>query len=335
MSVFLSWSGPRSKRIAQQLRTWIPNVLQAAEVWMSDVDIEAGMRGIHEIFVHLEKARVGIICLTPENLTAPWLLFEAGALSKQVVEKSRVCPYLMDLAATDVPKPIAEFQAVTADEEGTRRLLKSVNTSLDKGALPEDKLEKTFAVWWPELNAALEEIRAEDPTSLYQADERTLLTEVLGSVREILRRFDQERDYYGSADAVRRSISAMREAKPEIIEDMRDRMRELFSDSAFMRDFFSTLLKDADLTQIVSDFVADSSRLRIPLMPPAELDKGVATLLKLVKREGGLPPHLRRELSQQEAAGSPLASEHEAKSADDSQQTSDVGARRQTTRPKE
>jgi TIR domain len=94
MSGFISWSGKRSKDIALELRRWLPNVLQAADVWMSDVDIEVGMRGIHEIFTHLEKAKVGIICLTPENSNAPWLLFEAGALSKQVVEKSRVCPYL-------------------------------------------------------------------------------------------------------------------------------------------------------------------------------------------------------------------------------------------------
>jgi hypothetical protein len=58
----------------------------------------------------------------------------------------------------DVAKPIAEFQAVSTDEEGTRRLVKSVNLSLDLGRLPEDKPEKTFAVWWPELRAVLETI---------------------------------------------------------------------------------------------------------------------------------------------------------------------------------
>src|ERR1700761_9213653 len=136
MSVFVSWSGARSKATAQGLRTWLPNVLQAANVWMSDVDIEAGSRGINEIFSNLEKAKIGIICLTQENRAAPWLLFEAGAISKQVSDRTRVCPYLLGLQPSEVPGPLAEFQAVTADEDGTRRLLKAVNNSLDHSRLP-------------------------------------------------------------------------------------------------------------------------------------------------------------------------------------------------------
>src|SRR6266404_1604418 len=98
MSVFISWSGSRSKQLAQQLRNWLPNVLQAVEVWMSDVDIEAGARGIHEIFTQLERASFGVICLTPENLNAPWLLFEAGAISKKMTDKAHVCPYLLGMS---------------------------------------------------------------------------------------------------------------------------------------------------------------------------------------------------------------------------------------------
>ena len=77
-NIFLSWSGPRSKSTAQALKEWLPNVLQAAEPWMSATDIDKGTRWREEVSAALDTMKAGIICLTPENLTAQWLLFEAG-----------------------------------------------------------------------------------------------------------------------------------------------------------------------------------------------------------------------------------------------------------------
>jgi hypothetical protein len=42
---------------------------------MSDLDVEKGSRWFEEVAGALESAKVGICCLTPENLNAPWLLF--------------------------------------------------------------------------------------------------------------------------------------------------------------------------------------------------------------------------------------------------------------------
>ena len=56
-------------------------VIQSAKPWMSETDIEKGTRGLSELAKALEAIKVGISCLTPENLSAPWLLFEAGARS--------------------------------------------------------------------------------------------------------------------------------------------------------------------------------------------------------------------------------------------------------------
>src|SRR5260370_7231044 len=81
-NVFLSWSGPRSKSAAEALKDWLPNILQTARPWMSATDIEKGTRWREEVAAALDTMKAGIICLTPENLTAEWLLFEAGALSK-------------------------------------------------------------------------------------------------------------------------------------------------------------------------------------------------------------------------------------------------------------
>lgn len=80
MKVFLSWSGERSKVVAKSLSEWLEQVLQAVEPWIS-TDIEKGKRWDGEISQKLEQSKVGIICLTKDNLESTWLHFEAGAIS--------------------------------------------------------------------------------------------------------------------------------------------------------------------------------------------------------------------------------------------------------------
>src|SRR5581483_298169 len=94
--VFLSWSGHRSRAMAAILHEWLPKVLQSVEPWMSTDDIQKGRRWSVEIGANLQKHRVGIICVTPENLSAPWLLFEAGALSRSL-RSGKVIPLVLGL----------------------------------------------------------------------------------------------------------------------------------------------------------------------------------------------------------------------------------------------
>src|SRR5262245_41263467 len=96
MQVFLSWSGARSRKLAQCLHFWLKPIVQAANLWMSDRDIEAGQRWGSEIADRLQQTDFGIICVTPENLGAAWLLFESGALAK-AVDTARVVPVLLGM----------------------------------------------------------------------------------------------------------------------------------------------------------------------------------------------------------------------------------------------
>src|SRR6516165_8241755 len=72
MKIFISWSGDRSKYIATALRDWLRNVIQAADPWMSDVDIGTGKPWFQEISVQLAECKAGIICVMPENQDKPW-----------------------------------------------------------------------------------------------------------------------------------------------------------------------------------------------------------------------------------------------------------------------
>jgi len=154
-------------------------VVQSAKPWMSEEDIEKGSRGLDEIAKALDVMSVGIICLTPENLERPWILFETGALSKALGDKTRVCPYLFgELQPENVKPPLGMFQATRAVKDDTRKLVGTVNRVLG-GSLAEEKLDTLFARMWLELEKNLGAIPAAGRVAAPPRPEREMVAEVL------------------------------------------------------------------------------------------------------------------------------------------------------------
>ncbi len=157
MKVFISWSGQQSKAVAEVLRVWLGYVFQGnPELWMSGHDISAGDRWANQLGLVLEQSSLGILCLTHENINAPWILFEAGSLAKSVTS-SRVIPYCVGLSVNDIDYPLRQFQAVESTRDGTFRLVQTVN-SARSNRLSTEKLEHTFETWWPQLHEKLSKI---------------------------------------------------------------------------------------------------------------------------------------------------------------------------------
>lgn len=181
MKVFISWSGERSKSIANALKHWLPDVIQGLQVWMSDHDIQAGVRWTGELSDELAQCYFGIVCLTPENLDSHWLTFEAGALSK-AIEKSRVVPYRFQLRPSDIGPPLSQFQGVDANKEGTLKLVLSIHNALENPLGDEGKIARAFDHWWSDLKNMLAEI-PKTATRVIRSD-RELLEEVLEIVRQ-------------------------------------------------------------------------------------------------------------------------------------------------------
>ncbi len=182
MDVFISWSGPRSRAIAEALRDWLPMVINALKPFLSNNDIDKGARWASEIAEKLESAKAGIICLTPSNMHADWILFEAGALSK-IINRSLVCPLLCGLDPSDLGFPLAQFQATRMDEAEILDLLKTLNKGLGDAALPVDQIEKVFKLLWPSLNRKLKDLPAEDTPGNPKRTERELLEDVLALLK--------------------------------------------------------------------------------------------------------------------------------------------------------
>jgi hypothetical protein len=158
-NVFISWSGRRSKWVAEGLRAWLPLVVQSATPWMSARDIDPGSRGLNEITSKLQSAKIGISCLTPENLSAPWLLYEAGALAKAIDDRPRLCTYLLaGLQPEDVGDPLGMFQATVAEKEATRILIHTINRFVGDKPLSEFSMNQVFEKWWPDLENKISEM---------------------------------------------------------------------------------------------------------------------------------------------------------------------------------
>ncbi len=158
MKVFLSWSGEKSHKVALVFRDWFPSVIQSLEPYVSSEDIDKGTRWSSDIAKELEDSTFGILCVTKENLTAPWLTFEAGALSK-TMDKSFVSPFLYDIKRSEVDGPILQFQSTIFNKDDVYKLLKTLNKACGEDQLTEERLDKAFSVWWPTLEEELEKLK--------------------------------------------------------------------------------------------------------------------------------------------------------------------------------
>jgi hypothetical protein len=185
MKVFLSWSGETSKAVATALRDWLPRVVQTVQPWVSNHDIPSGSRWSLQLGEHLEGLKIGVLCLTPDNLVAPWILFEAGALSK-ALDDSLVCPYLFKLEPTAVEWPLAQFQLEQANKDGTKKLITTINDTAGESKLTSSVLEESFEMWWPTLENKLLAIEQPKVTAPKRSD-RALLEEILDEVRRLRR----------------------------------------------------------------------------------------------------------------------------------------------------
>jgi len=190
MRVFIGWSGERSRQVAEALYEWLPSVIQAVEPWISTEDIDKGAKWVIKLTGGLRESTYGIICLTPENLEAPWLLFESGAISNSI-EEARVSPYLYGLSPADVKSPLSIFQLTRANKKDTRKLIFSINKALREEELPSNTCNSAFEKWWPDLEEKLKDIKkSKVEEKSVQRTDRDLVEEILGLVRNL------SKDYY-------------------------------------------------------------------------------------------------------------------------------------------
>nr|WP_320022749.1 hypothetical protein [uncultured Draconibacterium sp.] len=162
-NIFISWSKLTSKKIAEELLLFLrkffcdPNT----EFFHSERNIEAGDRPFRMLDDVLAKCNFGILVLTERNFKSEWLMFEAGALSKNV-EYARVIS--INFNRKEIESPINNFQNINYNKDGISKLLVSLKKYVfnqkeltqDQINDIDDKIEK----YWSDFDEKIKVILA-------------------------------------------------------------------------------------------------------------------------------------------------------------------------------
>jgi hypothetical protein len=191
MKVFISWSGPESNAIARGLRQFLPRVIQTVSPFMSQHDIEGGTLWLQTLLSELNESSNAIVCLTPTNLQAPWLNFEAGAIAKAIPPEHgqpRVFTYLWKVEPSDLKGPLVNFQGTKTERIATESMIKS----LRKIAAPEfdpeivaEAFDKNWEIMATAFAAAEKEHASNQTPDAAPRKPEEMQRELLDTVREI------------------------------------------------------------------------------------------------------------------------------------------------------
>lgn len=193
MKVFLSWSGKKSSLVAQLFSEWLPCIIQKAQPWISSKDIDRGSVWLGEIYSQLAECNQGIIFVTKENQVKPWLLYEAGALSKGISE-NRVCTFLVDLNVRDIESssPLSHLNHTNTSKDQIFELVKTINKRLEDEAVSDAVLSKTFEAMWDDFSNKLNIIKdVSDEVIIPERDDNDVLNDILENVLNINRKISR------------------------------------------------------------------------------------------------------------------------------------------------
>lgn len=236
MKVFISWSGNTSLKVAQLLREWLPYIINSIEPYVSSDDIDKGARWSVDIAKELEDSTFGILCVTKDNLEAPWLSFEAGALSK-TMEKSFVTPFLFDIKRSEVKGPILQFQSTIFEKDDIKKMVKTLNRACGDAGIPEARIDKSFEVWYPTLEEGLNQLKSLslNDTETQQEEASTYSSEILEEILELSR--DNQKLLKNPDTKVNEDIEKVKDLLEEI-----DRRSAISYDQKRMNRKYSTML---------------------------------------------------------------------------------------------
>jgi TIR domain-containing protein len=252
MRVFISWSGELSRQLGEAFRNWIPSALQYVKPYFTPADIDKGAKWASEIFKELSGATVCIIILTRENLTSNWIMFEAGAISSTVVEKTRVCPIIFDMEPTDLQGPLSQFQITRFLKADIQKLFHTINSLAGENKLDEAIANSVFEKWWPDLEGAIKKIlegHTASPNSKKIRSDRDLIEEILLLLRSSQREPARAAPYEGSpthalvriVDDVITELFDASELHPKLVE-----LREIINKRIPQSPYKDLALRDVD-----------------------------------------------------------------------------------------
>lgn len=163
--IFISWSGKNSKKIAMELKEMLEKKVFAStdlECFVSTVDIASGDDWWNKINKELKKCKQGILCVTKENIKAPWIFFEAGAL---VARDVPTIPLLFNCSINSLEgSPIKGKQCIDFyDQYQFLKMICDINNSMKLLPLEKSQLnsiaKEAYEELKKELNPTLKQLK--------------------------------------------------------------------------------------------------------------------------------------------------------------------------------
>lgn len=137
------------------------------------------------------------------------------------MDKSYVSPFLFNIKRAEVNGPILQFQSTIFEKEDVKKLLSSLNTACSDDQLTQERLDKTFDVWYPTLEQQLndllstsEKIKDEAPTQEQSDTANQILEEILDLSR------DNQKLLRSSDDEPSKEIESIRMMLKKLINNM-------------------------------------------------------------------------------------------------------------------
>jgi hypothetical protein len=183
--IFISWSGELSQKLAETIKDWLPQVINNSDPFVSSESIKKGDRWLQIIFETLEESNFGLVCLTKENLDSTWLMFESGAIAKNLSDSKVSCILFDGLNQGDVSRPLSFFQNTNFEKEDFKKLINSINDSLGDLGIQEKILNRAFEKWWPDLEEKVNEITNNYTPSPPKRNTSNLMEEIYKSTTYI------------------------------------------------------------------------------------------------------------------------------------------------------
>lgn len=187
MKVFISWSGELSKSVAKELSEWLPSIIHTIEVFYSPEDIQKGENWDLRLTKELEESKYGIVCLTKENVLAPWVNFESGALSKTL--DSHISALMIDIEPSDIQGPLSRFQATRLEKDDFYQLVCDINI-ISERQIPEKVLKNTYDAVWDKMSVKIQNtIRTYDIKGEHH-ERKSKVNDILEELLQLIRKHD-------------------------------------------------------------------------------------------------------------------------------------------------
>ena len=139
MNIFLSWSGNTSRICASIVKEMLEDCFgESINIFMSSEDIILGTNGITAIYNSLSSSEICIAFITPMNINAPWISFEAGVIaakSSEFVSKGHSIVIPLFLGKIDLNKfskhPLNNFQYCDFSIDALERICETILNRID------------------------------------------------------------------------------------------------------------------------------------------------------------------------------------------------------------